>query len=108
MASVYLHLKVEMDYKDAKDEAPAADFTKDTIWAYPVNNFLHSLFKQVTLTLNGKMVAQNSQNYAYRYNKTYIHTSFTSFFLSSFNCATNCQLFMFITQFYIGHILRIY
>lgn len=73
MASVYLHLKVEMDYKDAKDEAPVADFTKDTIWAYPVNNFLHSLFKQVTLTLNGKMVAQNSQNYAYRYNKTYIH-----------------------------------
>lgn len=71
-----------MDYKDAKDEAPAADFTKDTIWAYPVNNFLHSLFKQVTLTLNGKMVAQNSQNYAYRYNKTYIHTSFTPHFFS--------------------------
>lgn len=68
LSSVYLHLRVEMDYLSATNEAPAAGtvYTQTSLPAYPVNNFLHSLFKQVTLTLNGKMVAQNSQNYAYR------------------------------------------
>lgn len=31
-----------------------------------VNNFMHSLFSQITLTLNGKQIGQNCQNYPYR------------------------------------------
>lgn len=65
--SVYLHLKAKMHHvkddgtADAKDE-----ITDKNLNVYPVNNLLHSLFRQITLTLNGKQIAQNSQNYAYR------------------------------------------
>lgn len=66
LSKAYLHLKVKLNYlKDNGDaETDAVDATKIKI--APVNNFLHSLFRQVTLSLNGKQVAQNCQNYPYR------------------------------------------
>lgn len=64
LSSIYLKLKVKMIHldKDGKLEAtqPAS------LNVYPVNNILHSLFRQVTLTLNGQQIAQNNANYAYR------------------------------------------
>lgn len=66
LSSVYLHLKVKMNHLDDEDKPITAAISKTTLNVYPVNNLLHSLFRQVTLTLNNKMVASNSQNYAYR------------------------------------------
>lgn len=66
LGNMYLLLKVKMIYKDTSGSLVTDTPTNTTRLAYPVNNFLHSLFRQVILTLNGKQVAQNSQNYAYR------------------------------------------
>lgn len=48
--------------EDVKDVTTAP--TDSTLEVYPVNNLLHSLFRQVTLTLNGVQVSQHSNNYA--------------------------------------------
>lgn len=70
LGTIYLHLKVKMTHKD--DTGVAIDETtkplkEEDLNVYPVNNLLHSLFKQVTLSLNNQRVAVNGQNYAYRY-----------------------------------------
>lgn len=75
LGSIYLHLKVKMIHKD--DTGALIDTTTTPITAanlnvYPVNNLLHSLFKQVTLSLNNQRIAVNGQNYAYRYVKMII------------------------------------
>lgn len=55
-----------MLYLDAAGKDVTTDITKATMTTFPVNNLMHSLFKQVTLTLNNKQISPNSQNYAYR------------------------------------------
>lgn len=67
MESIYLVLKVKMEQiKDNGEALSKLDSAADLVVA-PVNNTLHSLFRQITLTLNGKQIGQNTQNYAYRY-----------------------------------------
>lgn len=55
-----------MTHLDAAGKLETATSEKEKLNVYPVNNLLHSLFRQITLTLNGQQVAQNRQNYAYR------------------------------------------
>lgn len=59
LSSVYIRLRVQL-MKDLKDTLHT---TGDS---GVVNNLLHSLFRQVTVYLNGKSVAQNDMNYFYR------------------------------------------
>lgn len=60
LSSVYLKLRVKL-FKNAKDEVYADD-TNPAV----VNNILHSLFKQCSIYLNGKPIAQTDNNYSYR------------------------------------------
>lgn len=60
MSSIYIKLRVKM-FKNKKDE-PYKDDKNPGV----VNNLLHSLFKQVTIYLNGKPIAQTDNNYGYR------------------------------------------
>lgn len=52
-------------YDAAGVEWKSAITDKNKLFVAPVNNLLHSLFRQVVLTLNNKQVNQNTQNYAY-------------------------------------------
>lgn len=66
LESIYVVLKVQMQhFKDDGKEITTKIEAKD-LNVYPVNNTLHSLFKQINLQLNGKQIGQNTQNYAYR------------------------------------------
>lgn len=56
-----------MHYKDATTIETAAIVDKTKLAVFPVNNFLHSLFRQVTLTLNGVQIVHNNYNYPYKY-----------------------------------------
>lgn len=67
LESVYIVLKVKMIHKKTDDGTEIkTEIKAGDIVVAPVNNFLHSLFRQITLTLNGRVVGQNQQNYAYR------------------------------------------
>lgn len=66
LKSMYLHLRVKMIHLKADGTAEKTTPAKADLNVFPVNNLLHSLFRQVTLSLNGQQVAQNSQNYPYR------------------------------------------
>lgn len=71
LASTYIVLKVKLNHKkDADTDNVVADetetLTTTNMKVSCVNNLLHSLFRQVTLTLNGKQIAQNNMNYSYR------------------------------------------
>lgn len=59
LSSVYLKLRIKM-YRNQKNE-DIADDAPSTI-----NNILHSLFKQCTIYMNGKPIAQTDHNYHYR------------------------------------------
>ena len=58
-AHVYLHLAVKITKNDGSnlDDASAVG---------PINLFLHSLFSQVDVQLNGRQVSSSSNTYAYR------------------------------------------
>lgn len=58
LSSIYIKLLVKLK-KDEKD-----DHTDDS--AGVVNNFLHSIFRQCSIYLNGKPVSQSDNNYSYR------------------------------------------
>lgn len=67
LESIYLLLRVKMMTKTDDGKTPTttiADSKK--LHVYPVNNLLHSMFRQITLYLNGRQIGQNTQNYAYR------------------------------------------
>jgi hypothetical protein len=59
LSSLYLKLKLQM-FKNTKDES----LTENGPGV--VNNILHSLFRQCTIYLNGKPIAQTDNNYSYR------------------------------------------
>lgn len=72
LASTYISIKVKMNHKKDPDvttkvSADETELTKAGMKVSCVNNLLHSLFRQVTLTLNGKQIAQNNMNYSYRW-----------------------------------------
>ena len=58
-ANSYLHVEAKIERSDgtALDAA-------DTVG--PVNNFLHSLFSQVDVSLNGTLITNSSNTYGYR------------------------------------------
>jgi len=60
LSSVYLRLKVQL----VKENGSA--FTTIETQPLVVNNILHSLFQSVSLSLNGKVITNSDQNYAYR------------------------------------------
>lgn len=71
LASTYISIKVKMNHKsDANTEGivtkQSGELSSANMNVACVNNLLHSLFRQVTLTLNGKQIAQNNMNYSYR------------------------------------------
>lgn len=66
LSSIYLILRVKMEHVDNADVVVTAQPTKNAQTVFPVNNLLHSLFRQISLTLNGQQVAMNSANYPYR------------------------------------------
>lgn len=68
LESIYLVMKVKMIHKKLSGEdIKITDLkTTDDLVVAPVNNTLHSLFRQIILTLNNKQIGQNTQNYAYR------------------------------------------
>lgn len=63
-ANSQLYLKVKLTRADG------ADMDDDDVVG-PVNNFLHSLFSQVDVSLNGTLVSSSTNTYAYR---AYIET----------------------------------
>ena len=58
-ANSYLHIKVKIQRADGTVLDAA-----DTVG--PVNNFLHSLFSQVDVSLNGTLITNSTNTYAYR------------------------------------------
>lgn len=68
--STYIVLKVKLNHKQDEKDGVIVDDTEALTAANMkvscVNNLLHSLFRQVTLTLGGKQIAQNNMNYSYR------------------------------------------
>lgn len=67
LESIYLVLRVKMNTLGDDGAAISTSITDPKkLLVYPVNNLLHSLFRQITLTLNSRQIGQNTQNYAYR------------------------------------------
>lgn len=64
--SIYLILKVKMISKNNDGTEIKTKLTAATLPVAPVNNTLHSMFRQIILTLNGTQIGQNTQNYPYR------------------------------------------
>lgn len=65
LESIYVVVKVQMQhFKDDGTELTKVSTT--TLNVAPCNNLLHSLFKQITLKLNGRQVSLNTHNYAYK------------------------------------------
>ncbi|XP_037906181.1 uncharacterized protein F54H12.2-like [Hermetia illucens] len=63
LSSIYLRLKVQLiKLKDGKEEL----YEKGGTPVGLVNNVMHSLFRQCTIQLNGKPIAQTDHNYQYR------------------------------------------
>jgi hypothetical protein len=63
-ANNYAHVRAKIK-KDNGDNLVAADTVG------PVNNFLHSMFSQVDVSLNGTLITSSTNTYAYR---AYIET----------------------------------
>jgi hypothetical protein len=63
-ANSYVHVRAKIT-RDNGDNLEAADTVG------PVNNFLHSLFSQVDVSLNGTLITSSTNTYAYR---AYIET----------------------------------
>lgn len=59
LSNTYLHLLAKVTNADGTDLAVGQDVA-------PVNNFLHSLFSQVDVSLNGVLVTNSENTYAYR------------------------------------------
>lgn len=66
LSSTYISLKVKMNRFDDNDKELTTGMTEANTTVSVVNNLLHSMFRQVTLTLNGKQISQNNMNYSYR------------------------------------------
>lgn len=70
LSSCYIAVKVKMTYyKDpvvGKEDEILSNLTSSNIPAAPVNNLIHSLFKQVIVKLNGIQIQHNNVNYMYR------------------------------------------
>lgn len=66
LSSAYISLKVKMNILGDDSKPLTNPITEDNVPVACVNNLLHSMFRQVTLTLNGKQVSQNNMNYSYR------------------------------------------
>lgn len=66
LSSAYISLKVKMIHRDDSAKELTAPLTAANLEIACINNFLHSMFRQVTLSLNGKQISQNNTNYAYR------------------------------------------
>ncbi|RWR98766.1 uncharacterized protein B4U79_09553, partial [Dinothrombium tinctorium] len=63
-----LHLVLQIDImKSDKSDVIALDWSK----VCPVNNFMHSIFKQIDIEINGKPITCAAQTYAY---KAYLNT----------------------------------
>src|SRR3981189_575 len=60
LSRTFLELEGKMTLMDG------TALTADTGAIFPVNNFLHSLFKQVDVTLNDFQVVKGSQTYPYK------------------------------------------
>lgn len=56
LSSVYLRLLIKVVDHNKDDKSSAG----------VVNNILHSLFRQITISMNGKSIAQTDTNYSYR------------------------------------------
>lgn len=67
LSSAYIVFKVEMEHFDATGVKVLTPIKEhDKLTCSIANNTLHSLIRQVTLTLNNKQISNNNQNYAYR------------------------------------------
>lgn len=62
---MYIVMKVKMEHMDDAGEAITTEVKEANLNVVPVNNLLHSMFRQVVLTLNNREIGANSQNYAY-------------------------------------------
>lgn len=62
LSSIYLRLNVQL----MKDSNGASYTASDTTKSSVVNNILHSIFRQVSIYLNGVPIAQTNDNYGYR------------------------------------------
>ena len=60
LSSAYLHLEAHIS------KSGVANPDENTDKAVPVNNWAHSLFSQVDVSINGKMVSSSSNTYGYR------------------------------------------
>lgn len=65
------HTMLRIKAKIVNDSPITADNQAGAALVGPVNNFLHSIFSQVDVSLNQKLVSPTSNNYAYR---AYIET----------------------------------
>jgi len=59
LSKMYLHVKAKITNADGTDLAENAKVA-------PINNWLHSLFSQVDLSLNGELVTSSNNTYPYR------------------------------------------
>ena len=70
----YFTLKLVLETADNKpivaDKNDVSD-ANEVIFVYPVNNFAHSLIKQLNVRLNGMLLSPQTDTYAY---KAYIET----------------------------------
>lgn len=70
LSSIYLRLLVKIKKTATTDYtviAAPADGSAATPYANgPANNLLHTLFRQVSVYMNGKAISQSDNNYAYR------------------------------------------
>ena len=60
---LHLSLKISLASESKDIKVSKLDFTKNTV---PANYLLHSIFKQVNLTINDKQISRDPQTYAYR------------------------------------------
>jgi hypothetical protein len=64
VSQTFLFVSVKLTQCDGSD-------LTDDVKAVPVNNFLHSMFSEVSVYLNQKMITSNTKLYAYR---AYLHS----------------------------------
>lgn len=66
LSNIYLKLRLKITKSDGTAYPAAAAGAVATGGAGIINNFMHSLFRQCTITLGNTVISQSDSNYAYR------------------------------------------
>lgn len=63
---LYLRMKIKISKSNVNKSSEAVVQKTDWSKISPVNNFIHSLFKEIDVFINGKQISTSNQTYAYR------------------------------------------